>query len=245
MNQTHGSHGFTLIEMLVSLAILSFTATLLLGGVTTAAHIAGTTQRDAGAVDDVAAAQTILRDKILHLRPVRRLTGGEALMDAGGSETMFDFFAPAPMSGTERGLQKYRLLLTSPGDLILFHLPDLSERADPNLYSITGWQPLVLLRGAAGLSIAYFGATRAQPERRWRTFWRDSGAAPELVRVRVDFRPDDRRAWPDLIVRPGPTVDLLCDPSDASANNGANAVGGVGAGSGQGRNQASNCGSRG
>jgi prepilin-type N-terminal cleavage/methylation domain-containing protein len=212
--RTRRAEGFTMTETLVALAILSLMATLLLGGVTTATQIARATQRRTNALDDVLAAQTILRDKILHLRPVKRLGTADAEMDVVGTEQIFDFFGPAPLGGTDVGPQKYRLLLTSPGDLVLYHVPDVTERADPALYSITGWTPMVLLHGAANLSITYFGRSKAEPERKWRTFWRESGSAPELVRIRVGFAPDDQRVWPDFVVRPGPTIDLQCDPAD-------------------------------
>lgn len=214
-------NGFTLTELLVSLAVLSLTATLLLSGVTTASVIARDTGRDARALDEVAAAQTILRDRIGLLRPVKRLDLSQPLMDVSGNERVFEFYSVPASGSREGGVHKYRLMLTSPGDLVLYHIPELTDQVDPRALSVVGWKPITLLHGASTLSIGYFGATVADPERKWRSFWRDNAVAPELVRVRIGFAASDRRVWPELVMRPGPTVDLSCDPEAGTKSCGA------------------------
>jgi len=218
--QPRHPNGFTLVELLVSIAILSLTATLLLSGVTTASVLARDTGRDAHALDEVAAAQTILRNRISLLRPVKRLDLSQPLMDVSGNERVFEFYSVPASGSREGGVHKYRLMLTSPGDLVLYHMPELTDRVDPRALSVVGWKPITLVDGASTLSISYFGATPADPQRKWRSFWRDNAAAPELVRVRVGFAASDPRAWPELVVRPGPTVDLGCDPETGAKSCG-------------------------
>lgn len=204
--------GFTLTELLVSIAVLSLTATLLLSGVMTATAITRDTDRDARALDEVAAAQIILRDRIALLRPVKRLDLSEPLMDVAGNDRLFEFYSVPAAGSREGGVRKYRLMLTSAGDLVLYHIPELTDRVDPRALAMVGWKPVTLLGGASTLAIGYYGATHADPQRRWRSFWRDNATAPELVRVRVGFVGSDRRFWPELVVRPGPKLDLGCDP---------------------------------
>lgn len=204
--------GFTLIESLVALGILSMAATLLLGGLTITSRFAGDMTASERAASEVMAAQIILRQRIEGMRPVAFLSGSRPTMDLDGTDRRFDFYSVPPEGDPVGGVQRYRLMLAGSGDLMLFRAPELSERIDLAAPEVVGWTPSRLITGVTSATFAYYGATRADPERRWRDFWRDQSRAPELVRIRIAFNPDDSRRWSDLIVRPGATIDLACDP---------------------------------
>lgn len=154
-------HGFTLIELLVALGILSMVATMLLGGVVSAGALASRAESKDLASSEVTAAQTILRQRIELLRPVIRLDSGTPTMDVCGTDRRLDFFAVAPSGDPASGVQKYRLLLTATGDLILFRAPELTDSFNLRSYGVTGWNGSRLIGGAASLSIAYFEIGRA------------------------------------------------------------------------------------
>jgi hypothetical protein len=40
--------------------------------------------------------------------------------------------------------------------------------------------------------------------------WEKQAALPQLVRIRVQFEQGDRRAWPELLIKPMVTIDSLC-----------------------------------
>ena len=44
----------------------------------------------------------------------------------------------------------------------------------------------------------------------WHDQWQGRQALPLLMRVRVEFPPEDTRAWPDLLIKPFATVDTMC-----------------------------------
>lgn len=204
--------GVTLIESLVALAILAMSATLLLGGLTTTGRFTRDMAASERAASEVMAAQIILRQRIEAMRPVAFLTGSRPMMDLYGTDRRFDFYSVPPQGDPVGGVQRYRLMMAGSGDLMLFHAPELSERIDLAASEVIGWTPSRLIGGATSATFAYYGATRTDPERRWRTVWGSESRLPELVRVRVTFGADDPRRWSDLIVRPGATVDLACDP---------------------------------
>jgi hypothetical protein len=60
----------------------------------------------------------------------------------------------------------------------------------------------VLLEDIEALEIAYYGALARGEPILWHEQWLDVMALPQLIRLRVIFAVDDRRYWPDLIVRP-------------------------------------------
>jgi general secretion pathway protein J len=202
--------GFTLVELLVSLVLLTMTALLLLATMTTG-H--GLERRSAAAMTDaesVAAAHMILRERIETIVPDVSIVPGGSVVDVIGDDKSLSFTAPPAAALQPAPPQRFRLMRTRAGEMTLFSLDPLSTRADPDAPSVAGWARMPLLGNVVGLEIAYFGAAPPDNQRRWRSGWHDRPTLPELVRIRVGFAPGDRRIWPDLIIRPAATIDGTC-----------------------------------
>lgn len=204
--------GFSLVELLVCLAILSLCASMVLGGLASASIVARQTRSTEQANAVVAAAQIVLRTRLEAMRPVRSLDAALPEVDVQGGERVLDFFGPAPDNEAGSGLRLYRLLLTAPGDLILYQSVELASDVERNAPLMHGWRRATLLQGASGLSIGYFGATVTDPIPRWRSSWAQKATLPDAIRIRVAFPDGDRRIWPELVVHPAATLDLSCDP---------------------------------
>lgn len=207
---THASSGFTLTEMLVSLAILSLAAVMLLGGVNAAGAFQARTDRSTAELDEVAAAQRLLRSRIERLSAVTRSDSSEALVDAIGDEGTLTFFGPPLARAEPDALWRYRIVATATGELMLYWANGLDDRHDFVTKETVGWQPIRLLDGVGRLVINYYGDDPQGPGRRWQTSWNRRPQPPDLIRIRVAFRRGDQRIWPDLIVRPRATVNTVC-----------------------------------
>lgn len=202
--------GFTLVELLVSLALLAVTATLLLAAVTTGHGIEHRAESAAVAGESIAAAQDVLRDRIETMVAEAVYGAGAPTVDVRGDSSVLTFYATPADAQRPSPPLRFRLLLTRAGELTLFSLDPLSTRANPDAPSVAGWAQAPLLGSVTRLDIAYFGAAPPDNQRRWRNFWQDRPQLPELVRIRLGFAADDHRIWPDLIVRPAATVNSAC-----------------------------------
>lgn len=205
-----GERGFTLAEMLVSIAVLGFVAAMLLAGIGTAAMIAARSRGSDLATNSVAAAQLVLRDRLESLQAVTRLDSSEPIVDAHGTDKAFDFVGRPLERDQPDALQYYRLTRGADGDLILYIANTLDPQVDRGAELMAGWRPLRLLTGTTALTITYFGADPRAGGRRWQTIWNGRQQPPDLLRIAVDFAAGDRRSWPDLIVRPGATLNTEC-----------------------------------
>jgi general secretion pathway protein J len=211
-------NGFTLVELLVSLAVLGLFGAMLLAALDkTASFLVRARDRTEGQ-DGVGAAQMLVRARIEALRAVTRDVSATPQVDANGDSTSFTFFAPPPDHAAPDALWRYRLTATAAGDLILFTASSLDDRYDFASLESAGWQPIPLLHRVKALNISYFGGAERSTERRWQTRWLAREQPPELVRVRVQFDDGDVRHWPDLVVRPSATVNTACriDPVSAT-----------------------------
>lgn len=197
-----GASGFTLIELLVALALMGMAASLLLGGLRMAGLVALHERMRASGLDEVIAAQRSLRAGIDRLRPVARVDTARPVIEFRGTDAVLNYIAPPLDRDAPDALARFRLARTAKGDLVLYAASIRKWPIDPRGYDLTGWTPTILLRNTSHFSISYRGVPPDGGERAWLNRWWDRTSPPELIRIRVEFAPADRRQWPDLLIRP-------------------------------------------
>lgn len=187
---TDRERGFTLVEMLVSLALLGLAATMMATGFVSATRLTSSNEARTVAGETVEAAQAGLRDRIERLRPATRFDGAALAADFEGGPESMTFVALPPVAERPSPQRRFRLELDENGNLPLGDGAPLLSRVED-------------------LRIAYFGPD-ATGVPRWTDEWNARPTAPEAIRIGVTFPSGDRRHWPELIVRPAATVDTTC-----------------------------------
>lgn len=205
--QARWDAGFTLLELLVTLALLGLLAVLLSGGLRfgirawerSSAHAAGT--------DQTSLAQRLLRRELSRAYPY--LVTGDQMpphIDFTGSPEAVNVLAPVPLALAAGGRARVSFRVASDGDgrkLVMTAQPELADDDQPPATD-------VLLANLSSLEFSYFGRLGGDSEPRWHDAWKDQIALPRLIRVRAAFPAGDPRHWPDLIVAPRITVDVGC-----------------------------------
>jgi general secretion pathway protein J len=206
--------GFSLIEMLVALAVLGLAAVLLGAGIGRVGLSLDLASRGDQRIDRIAAAQFVLRQRIAGTQPVNATRAGITTIDFAGLDSSVDFIADPARNAAPDALQRYRLARDPDGDLVLFRLSTLNQRVDYRNRATVGWTAQPLVQGTAALEIRYFGSNELVRDKTpaWQENWTRRSALPTLVRVRVIFPEGDLRVWPDLIVRPRAAVPAPCPP---------------------------------
>jgi general secretion pathway protein J len=203
MRARRGSAGFTLVETLASLTLLALLAVMLEAGLQFSrlklARISG-----ASAGQAIEAAQGALRERLTRSFPSAQFVTASPYVEFDGEPDHLDFKAPPPDAEAPNAVRHYDLGLAANGDLVLSSVSDLAADADAQR------EQSVLVRGATGLHLDYFGAAAPENQLSWRDTWRQQSTLPQLVRVRVEFAPGDQRVWPDMVVNVAATLDALC-----------------------------------
>ena len=201
MSRVRADDGFTLVELLVSMALLGLAAVLAAQGFAADRSALLRIDQLTTSGEKVAAAQDLIRDRIEHLFAQTQFDSAGPHVDLKGSGEALEFLAFVPAGGKVAQVRRLNLGLVANGDLAL--TPERVSGADDQ-------NPSVLLHGVQGLEMAYFGPAPPDGRAAWRPEWTGQATPPQLVRIRATFAAGDRRRWPELIVRPATTTDTAC-----------------------------------
>jgi general secretion pathway protein J len=201
--------GFTLVELLVALALFGLLSVALFGSIRMgmASWTRGTARADQ--VDQTLHAQNLLRGLIEEAYPLFLAdvpAGGHA--DFAGTSQSLDFLAPTPIARGVGGRSRFRIAIARSREAMNLVLTSTVELAWPEQTA----QPIttVLLAGVADVQFSYFGAVGADRAAAWHDAWRGQASLPQLLRVRVRYADGDSRNWPELLIAPRITADVSC-----------------------------------
>jgi general secretion pathway protein J len=207
MAQRRAIAGFTLIEMLVALTLLSLLA---VGIVTTFRYGQRTytqiVENRRGGLD-VVTAQRFLRPALESAYPFALGTGQTRFGLEGASDSV-EFTAMSPQA-IGLGHYRYALFLRArPGrdfDLVVHSDVDRHGFVNPR----AGAEE-VLIERVAAVRWSYLDSAHAATRPEWQTRWAQRNV-PALIRLEVVFPEGDARVWPEFLVATQVTDDAQCE----------------------------------
>lgn len=200
--------GFTLVELLVALALFSLLVTLLFDNIRFGLHA---WQRGSAHIEHVEhsmVSQDLVRRLIGNLYPMVVTEGGPPRIDFDGSKDGVSLLGSAPIVANGGGRFRFRFSVErhqERTDLVMRSTPEL---ADPQESSMT--TRTLLLSDIDRAEFSYLGEAAAGRSVQWSDHWTRRSDVPKLVRVRVVFRSGDERVWPELLVAPRIAADVSC-----------------------------------
>lgn len=187
-----GQAGFTLLEILVALAVLGFLMLGLAQGVRFGLSAWDSQARLLGRSGDLDIADRTLRRLVTQLVP----TDDVRLPGLRGTAAAFEAVTELPAAAALPTRQAVVALgVDRAGRLVLRWTPYLHAR---RLGPPPAPQESELLRNLARIEIAYWSAAAGSV---WLPGWTRVDL-PDLVRIRLVFARGDARRWPDIVVAP-------------------------------------------
>jgi prepilin-type N-terminal cleavage/methylation domain-containing protein len=191
--------GFTLLEVLTALVVLSLIMTVAMGSVRlgTRSWEAGITR--AGDTEQMRAVTDFLRNGFSQLLPFTWQDNGRRRIAFEGEPAGVRFIAPAPWQMDHSGLLVYRLRAEErPSGFRLVLDYALLDPGGKAIMTTGAHYHLVLAEALKGVSFAYYGSTKESADSTWRVRWdSDEERFPRMVRLRLEAD-DAGRTWPEL-----------------------------------------------
>jgi general secretion pathway protein J len=206
--QRRSISGFTLIEVLGSLALLALLLLGVYGGIRAATQSVRAGEAAIGRLDQIRSAQMFLRRELAQTLalPFAKNDNGENLYFIGDAHEL-RFVAPLPgyLGKVGPQLQQLKLVPNDKGGSRLEMSFAILSPDGSGAKSLG--EPEVLIDNVREGSFSYRGADTDQQPGTWDNTWPDGRAIPILVRI--DLKLDSGDAWPLL------EVPLRVDPSAA------------------------------
>jgi general secretion pathway protein J len=204
------ARGFSLMEVLAALALLSIVLLGVYSGISTAGRIVRSGDRAIERMDEIRSAQAYLRSELAQalVMPFDQTDDGDPIVFQGGADKL-TFVAPMPGYLSRLGPQMQTVALVADGrdgyrlEVSLYLLPP--DGSEPKALG----EPQVLLRGIRKGGFSYRGMDDQNKPTDWTASWVDGRRTPSLVRLALDV--DGTTVFPTLV------APLRIDPS-ASRN---------------------------
>ena len=191
--------GFTLVEVIVALGVLSLILLATVSALRTFANTQVSLNRMVDRVDEVRTVSSFLRDMLDGAVTGRARAGGLGLGGGGGSELAYfegsekslAWKAPALFGEAYGGTMLMRLVKED--SALKLYWQDLPPNNEPVIWDKKNSR--VLLANVEEFTVSF----RPEYELDWQSgLWDSDGGAPALVRLNIKA---SGRFWPDLILR--------------------------------------------
>ena len=197
INLGAASKGFTLIEVLIALTLLSIMVVLLFTSLKICADSWEKGETKITAVNEIAVVYNFFQHHLATAKPLfnTSATGEKSFSFQGNSQSM-QFVSAFPASAGKLGLQLFSVsLLEEDNDqfinVALVPFINLAEDENPSKEEVT------LIKHVNEFKLSYFGSEDGMTEGSWNEEWVDKAVLPGLVKINITLA--NGYFWPEMI----------------------------------------------
>lgn len=216
----YAAEGFTLIEVLIAMTLLSIMVVLLFGSLKICADSWEKGESKIAEVNEVAVVYNFFQQHLSAAKPLWDdfSVAGQKTYAFQGNTQSLQFVGNFPASAGRGGLQLFSIQLQddqdsqlsggTPINVSLTPFFPLTEGADPQK------EEVALIKHVRHFSLAYFGPDDTG-EASWQTEWLDKETQPQLVKINIQA--DNGIFWPEMVIEL--KVASAADGSDTAGQN--------------------------
>lgn len=192
--------GFTLLEVLIAMSLLSIMGVLLYGSINIGTRSWNTGEKRAENATQMLIVQNYLRSSIANIRPLMDvISDEEPVFSFQGTNQSLQFVSTLPQSATRGGLYRFTM---KPGDSennkLVLSIEPFYRTLDKETAKI---KDVELLRNLETIELTYYGPENAGAlEARWVDNWEDQEFLPQIIKLDLQIEGD--QFWPPLVITP-------------------------------------------
>jgi general secretion pathway protein J len=205
MMETHSTphqtqQGFTLIEVLIAMTLLSVMVVLLFASLRTCAQSWEQGEKKITDVNEVAVVYNFFQQHLVSSKPVWNdftdKEGTKVFAFQGGAQTL-QFVTAFPSSVGRKGLQQFSLALKQQDgeQVINVSLAPFFPLAEGEQWH---QEEVELVKHVKHFELSYFGGEVGSDENGWQSEWLEKENQPRLVKISIEL--DNDIFWPAMII---------------------------------------------
>jgi general secretion pathway protein J len=200
MNSSKAARGFTLIEVLIAMTLLSVMVVLLFGSLRICAQSWELGEQKISEVNEIAVVYQFFQRHLTTTEPLwNDFSVDEESLAFQGKVQSLAFVSAFPASAGRSGQQ-------------LFFLQVQEEDRDKIIkVSVTPFFPVaegeewqhedvVLIRHVSDFALAYYGNDDESGQALWQDEWLEKDVLPQLIKIRIKL--ENATYWPDMLIQP-------------------------------------------
>ncbi len=210
--------GFTLIEVLIGMTLLSLMVVLLFSSLTIGAKSWEQGEKKIAEVNEIAVVEQFFNHYLAHAVPQWNDFDPEKdrIFSFQGTKKSLQFVAAFPASAERAGLQLFNLKLKEKNKKQFINVeltPFFPVTENETFFE----DDIPLVENVAIFELSYFGLNDETGELSWQNEWLNKEQQPQLVKIFLEL--DDGRYLPEIVVRlnvdaPYSNADLDSVPAD-------------------------------
>ncbi|MDD5577918.1 MAG: prepilin-type N-terminal cleavage/methylation domain-containing protein [Methylobacter sp.] len=192
--------GFTLIEVLIAMTLLSIMVVLLFTSLKICADSWEKGENKITEVNEVAVVYNFFQRHLTTAKPLlSNFTNKDEAFSFQGKSRSLQFVSALPASAGRLGLQIFTVELQEEDkdQVIKVAVAPYFQKANDEEWKK---EEVVLIRHVSNFELAYFGADDDFGESHWQDEWLEKTTQPRLIKIRIELK--NEIFWPDIIIEP-------------------------------------------
>ncbi|MEO1924433.1 MAG: prepilin-type N-terminal cleavage/methylation domain-containing protein [Gammaproteobacteria bacterium] len=197
MKTSRTDQGFTLIEVMIAMTLMSFMMVLLVSSLSTSAESWERGERKIDQVNENAVVHHFFQRYLSTAKPLSKNNeAGETRFSFQGSSDSLQFVTGFPASASRKGLQLFEVKWSGRDQarIQVTLSPYFSDMDEQTLVR----EEVTLITQVTGLNINYFVRETANEDGTWEDSWQEKQFMPQLVKIKIELK--DNRYWPEFVI---------------------------------------------
>jgi len=202
--------GFTLIEVMIAMTLLSLMVALLFGSLKTSAESWNKGETKIAEVNEKAVVYQFFKRHLPSIRPLwDDFSDEERQFSFQGEQHKLQFVSVFPASAGRKGFQLFEIVFDDNEGQVKVLLTPFYPAVDEQQWEE---EEVVLLDNVEEFKISYFGMESMDSEGMWADSWREKENLPSLIKITINL--DKPGFWPEMIfplklaaIKPDLTLD--------------------------------------